>query len=171
MAEGKKMGLALVCADGRLHQECVHYNGQLAEELGVDVVDVVAVPGPDGLFKKGREAEHKAAVGWLRLLVRAHHPVAIAVVGHYQCAGNAVSDIEHDGDVAAAAAACKRELGCEGDVMAFSTVWHSDREWSLKRIPLPEYRDKIISPIQFSPAGVLGFFRLRKARNKNAASF
>src|SRR5438477_5093032 len=99
MTENKKMGLALVCADGRLQQDCVHYNKQLQEALGVDLVDIVALPGPDGLFKKGREIERKATTSWLKLLINAHHPVAIAIVGHYQCAGNPESDAEHDSDV------------------------------------------------------------------------
>jgi hypothetical protein len=144
-AVGKKMGLVLVCADGRLHQEAVHYNDQLAREMGVDLVDVVAVPGPDGLFKSGREGERDSVTGWLKLLVGAHHPVAIAVVGHYQCAGNAVDDAEHDHDVAAAAAGLKHELGFQGPVFAFSTVWHSDERWSLKKIATPEATP---SPIQ-----------------------
>src|ERR1051326_9104424 len=99
-AQHKKMGLALVCADGRLQQECVHYNKQLAEALGVDLVDIVALPGPDGLFKKGREGDRKTAISSLKLLIDAHHPTAVAVVGHYQCAGNPESDSEHDADVA-----------------------------------------------------------------------
>lgn len=146
-AVGKKMGLALVCADGRLHQGAVHYNDQLAREMGVDVVDVVAVPGPDGLFKSGRDGEHTATLGWLKLLVTAHHPTTIAIVGHYQCAGNPVDDAEHDGDVVAAARGFKEELGFPGEVMAFSTVWHSDENWSLKKMEAPE---AVPSPIEVS---------------------
>ena len=168
MSEGnKKMGLALVCADGRLHQGCVKYNEQIAEALGVDVVDEVAVPGPDGLFKKGREGERKATLGWLKLLIAAHHPTAIALVGHYQCAGNPESDAEHDVDAATAAAALKKELGFVGEIVAISTVWHSDSEWSLKKVAVREsveskkIRQKILSPIQF-PVAVFHYFRSHK---------
>jgi hypothetical protein len=146
-AEGKKMGLALVCADGRLHQEAAHYNDQIAQHMGVDLVDVVAVPGPDGLGKLGRDAEEKAVVGWLKLLIDAHHPESIAVIGHYKCAGNPVEDAEHDTDAARMAAQLKAELGFPGPVMGFSTVWHADNEWSLKKLALPE---AILSPIQVS---------------------
>lgn len=163
-SEGKKIGLALVCADGRLQQDCVHYNKQLAEALGVDLVDIIAVPGPDGLFKKAREVERKATIGWLRLLIGAHHPTAIAIVGHYQCAGNPATDEQHDLDVGITAANFKKDLGFAGNIAAFSTVWHDDSSWTLKKIAVAELpaAKRMLSPIQFSPAAVLGYFRSRK---------
>ncbi|MGH7141420.1 MAG: carbonic anhydrase [Minisyncoccia bacterium] len=133
MVENKKMGLALVCSDGRLHQGRVQYNKQLCDALGVDLVDIVALPGPDGLFKAGREVERDVALAQAKLLIDAHHPTAVAVVGHYTCAGNPTSDEEHDADAKAAAEKCKTALGFE-NVLSFSTVRHSDEEWSLKKI-------------------------------------
>ena len=162
--KNSKMGLALVCADGRLQQDCVHYNKQLAEALGVDLVDIISVPGPDGLFKKSRDAERKATIGWLKLLIGAHHPTAIAIVGHYQCAGNPANDAQHDLDVGITAANFKKDLGFAGTVAAFSTVWHDDSSWSLKKIAVAELpaANRVLSPIQFSPAALLGYFRREK---------
>jgi hypothetical protein len=130
----KKLAVALTCADWRLHQRKVDLNGRLAKLLGVQGVDLIAVPGPDGLTKPERSAEWQTAVGQIKLLIGAHAPRALIVVAHHRCAGHPVSDAEHETDVLATAKALKAETGFEGPVHAALAVYHSDTAWDLKPI-------------------------------------
>jgi len=68
----KPLAVALTCADWRLHQRKVDLNARLAKLLHVEGVDLIALPGPDGLLKPERAAEWKAAVGQIKLLIVAH---------------------------------------------------------------------------------------------------
>jgi hypothetical protein len=133
-AEGKKYAVAVVCADGRLHQDEVHFNKALKEHLGVDLVDVLAVAGPDGVMKPGREGEAEALAKNLQVLIGAHHPVSIAFVGHYNCAGNPVEDAQHDKDVQDLMARMDEMLSFDGDLVSMMATYKSDTEWPLKEV-------------------------------------
>ncbi len=133
----KKLAVALTCADWRLHQHKVDMNARLAKLLGVDGIDLIAVPGPDGLIKSGRESEWQTAVSQIKLLIGAHAPGVLVVLAHQRCAGHPVTDAEHDADAAAAAKALKAETGFTGPVKAIIAVYHSDTAWDLK--PLTEF--------------------------------
>ena len=130
----KKLGLALTCSDWRLHQSAVEYNRRIARALGVGGLDLIAVPGPDGLLVPARASEWQTALRQAMVLIGAHHPVAIGLVAHQRCAGHAVSDEEHETDVLAVAAALKEATKFEGPLSAMLTVYHSDKRWSLKQI-------------------------------------
>jgi hypothetical protein len=130
----KKLGVALTCADWRLHQHSVDLNARLCKLLGVNGIDLICVPGPDGLGQPGREAEWQVAVGQIELLIRAHAPVTVVVLAHQRCAGHPVTDGEHDADVAATAEALKAATGFAGPVRAAVAVYHSDTAWDLKQI-------------------------------------
>ena len=130
----KKLAVALTCADWRLHQRKVDLNSRLARLLGVHGVDMVAVPGPDGLTRPERSVEWQAAIGQVKLLVGAHAPRALVVAAHQRCAGHPVSDTEHETDVLATAKALKAGTGFEGPVRAVLAVYHSDTAWDLKPI-------------------------------------
>jgi hypothetical protein len=128
----KRLAVAVVCADWRLHHQKSEFNRQIARGLDVDGVDIVAVPGPDGLLLPERAGEWKAAVDQVMLLVGAHAPVALAVVAHQRCAGHPVSDEAHVGDVAKTAAALKAETGFSGAVAAIVAEYRSDLSWNVK---------------------------------------
>ena len=130
----KKLAVALVCADWRLHQHKVDMNRRLTKLLDVHGVDLVAVPGPDGLAKPERGAEWQTAVGQIKLLIRAHAPLVLVVVAHQRCAGHPVSDAEHETDVLATAKALKAETGFAGPVRALLMVYGSDTSWDFKPI-------------------------------------
>jgi hypothetical protein len=129
-----KLAVALTCADWRLHHPRVNLNGQLARALGVNGVDVLAVPGPDGLLAPQRETEWRAAVAQASLLIGAHSPRTVAIVAHQRCAGHPVSDPQHDVDVAAAAKALKEATGFAGPVAALVAVYRNDARWLLNKI-------------------------------------
>jgi hypothetical protein len=128
----KKLAVALTCADWRLHQRTVDLNRRIAKLLGVHGVDLIAIPGPDGLVLAERRAEWQVAIAQIKLLVGAHDPHALVVVAHQRCAGHPVSDAAHDADVVATAKALKAETGFAGPVRALVAVYHSDTAWDLK---------------------------------------
>ena len=128
------LAVALACADWRLHQHKVALNSRLAKLLGVHGVDLVAVPGPDGLVKPRRGAEWQAAVGQIRFFIAAHAPLVLVVVAHQRCLGHPVSDAEHETDVLATAKALKAETGFSGPVRAMLMVYRSDTSWDIKPV-------------------------------------
>ena len=127
----KKLAVTLTCADWRLHLRKVDMNARLAKKLGVDGVDLITVPGPDGLIKPERESEWATAVAQIKLLIGAHAPTTVVVLAHQRCAGHPVSDAEHDADLLATAKALKEATGFEGPVRAAMMVYHSDTCWDL----------------------------------------
>ena len=130
----KKLGVAVTCADWRLHQRRVDLNTRLARQLRVGGVDVTAVPGPDGLLRPERAGEWQAVRDWAKLLVTAHHAEALAVVAHQKCAGHPVSDTEHDHDVVEVAKALKAAIGFGGPTQALVAIFHNDAKWGLKLV-------------------------------------
>jgi hypothetical protein len=130
----KKLAVALTCADWRLHQHKVDMNARLARLLGVNGVDLVAMPGPDGLIMAGRQSEWQTAVSQVKLLIGAHAPTVVVVLAHQRCAGHPVADGDHDTDAAATAKALKAATGFAGPVRAVIAVYHSDTSWDLKLV-------------------------------------
>ncbi len=48
----RKLGIALTCADWRLHHPRVDLYKRMCRMLRVDGLDITAVPGPDGLLNR-----------------------------------------------------------------------------------------------------------------------
>jgi hypothetical protein len=130
----KKLAVALVCADWRLHHKRVDLNARLARLLGVDGIDIVAVPGPDGLLQPKRKAEWKVAVDQIALLASLHHAKALAVVAHEHCMGHPVGNEEHVRDAKAVAKALKKAAKFSGAIEAVVATYQSDAKWGLERI-------------------------------------
>ena len=133
----RKLAVALTCADWRLHQHKVDMNARLAKLLRVDGMDLICVPGPDGLIKSDRAAEWQTAVSQIKLLIGAHAPSVVVVLAHQRCAGHPVTDGEHDSDAPDTARALKDATGFSGPVRAVVAVYHSDTSWDFK--PLAEF--------------------------------
>lgn len=129
-----KLAIALTCADWRLHQRKVDLNARLVRFLGVHGVDLICVPGPDGLLKPERHSEWQTAVAQIKLLIGVHAPRAVVVVAHQRCAGHPVGDPEHDADAAATAQALKAATGFSGQMAAAVAVYRSDWAWDLKAL-------------------------------------
>jgi len=128
----KKLAVALTCVDWRLHHRNVRLNARLAKMLRVHGVDVLTVPGPDGLLKPERQAEWQIIVAQVKLLIAIHKPVKLVVLGHQRCAGHPVPDWDHDTDVAKTAKALKAEADFAGPVRAVVAVYRADTSWELK---------------------------------------
>jgi hypothetical protein len=79
-------GTAINCIDGRAQQPVIDY---IKQNYGVDVVDMITFPGADGIFSNDRrQVEASLARQSASLSVEKHNSRIIAVVGHYDCAGN-----------------------------------------------------------------------------------
>jgi len=129
-----KLAVSLVCADWRLHHKRVDLNKRLSRLLDVDGIDVIAVPGPDGLTRPERASEWKSAADQISLLISVHKPVKLTVVAHQRCAGHPVDDSQHKVDVMTAAKALKEATKFPGPVVAAVATYRSDAKWGLEKI-------------------------------------
>ena len=80
------------CIDGRVQQPALDY---LTKRYRVTYVDTVTEPGPNGILSRQDDPELIASMlHCVDVSVTKHKSVAIAVIGHYDCAGNP-GDEEH----------------------------------------------------------------------------
>ncbi len=132
--KNNKLAVAVTCSDWRLHQRAVDFNTRIGKAVGCGKVDMVVLPGPDGLLLPTRVGEWQAALGQVELLANAHHAAALAVVAHQRCAGHPVDDAQHETDVVNAAKALKGALNFAGPAFALVATYGSDSKWGLKTI-------------------------------------
>ena len=89
MAEGK-FATSVSCMDGRIQIPLAKW---IIENYSVDFVDAVTEPGVDNIVAENLDLESiKTKVG---ISINAHKSKLIVVSGHYDCAGNPVSDEKH----------------------------------------------------------------------------
>jgi len=129
-------GLALVitCSDWRLHHKRTNFDRRITRLLRVKGIDLIALPGPDGLLKPERANEWQTLLKQAALLIEVHRIRSVALVAHQRCAGHPVSDEQHEKDVVAAAAALKAGLAFDGPVTAAIALYASDTRWSLRQV-------------------------------------
>jgi len=133
-SEHRTLAVLLTCADWRLHQRKVNLNARIAKLLHVDGIDLIALPGPDGLLQQDRAIEWSAALKQIALLIEAHEPEVLAVAGHQRCAGHPVPDGAHDTDVRQIARALKAATGFPRPIHAMMLVYRSDSAWDIKPV-------------------------------------
>jgi hypothetical protein len=92
MAEGT-FATAINCMDGRVQLPVIQH---VRETRGVDYVDIVTEPGPDGILGEKRD---KPLIESIRrrveISVEKHGSRYIAIVAHHDCAGNPVDAKAH----------------------------------------------------------------------------
>jgi len=89
VAEGK-FGTSITCMDGRIQIPLMKW---IKENHSVDYVDTITEPGVD---KKVADANDLNSIRFkVDISINAHKSNLIVVSGHYDCAGNPVSDDEH----------------------------------------------------------------------------
>ncbi|MBF0431565.1 MAG: hypothetical protein HQK83_09815 [Fibrobacteria bacterium] len=77
---------AVNCIDGRVQLPVINY---LMSRFGVKYIDSVTEPGPNLILAKKDDDETIASIiKRIRISVDHHKSSGIAVVGHYDCAGN-----------------------------------------------------------------------------------
>ena len=89
MAKGK-FATSVSCMDGRIQIPLINW---IKENFSVDYVDTITEPGIDKLIADNTDLESiRIKVG---ISINKHESELIVVSGHYDCAGNPVSNEEH----------------------------------------------------------------------------
>ena len=85
-------GCAANCIDGRAQLPVIEW---LKFHGGVQYVDVVTEPGIDGILSGAIEGDYTRIHRNVSVSVEKHSSNIIVVAGHFDCAGNPVSNEEH----------------------------------------------------------------------------
>ncbi len=86
---------AINCIDGRVQRPVLDY---MKSECNTAYVDMITAPGPDGIVaKEGDMCKHLQS--GTSISVEKHASNVVAIVGHYDCAGNPVSKEKHWEDI------------------------------------------------------------------------
>jgi hypothetical protein len=89
---GFRFGTAINCIDGRTQEVVIDY---MKQKYNIDGVDMVTFPGADGLFSNEQNSAEIALIRRsVSISIERHGSKIIALVGHYDCAGNP-GDREH----------------------------------------------------------------------------
>lgn len=83
---------AINCMDGRAQQPVIDW---IRASYGVDYVDMITEPGPDGILAQGLTQTVESIRSRVRISVEAHGSGLVALVGHHDCAGNPVPKEQH----------------------------------------------------------------------------
>jgi hypothetical protein len=87
-----KFGTAINCIDGRTQEPVIDF---MKRNYGLDGVDMVTFPGVDGMISSSGIAEVISLIrNAVSISIEKHGSQIIAVVGHFDCAGNP-GDREH----------------------------------------------------------------------------
>lgn len=89
--EKGKFATVISCIDGRVQSPIAEW---MKKNLKVDYVDTITEPGPDKALL-GQDERVESIRQKVMISIKAHNSCAIAVAGHYDCAGNPVSEEEH----------------------------------------------------------------------------
>jgi Putative carbonic anhydrase len=85
-----KFATAINCIDGRVQIPVIEW---LRKGYGVDYVDVITEPGPDKILAEDKDSPVLESIKRrVEISVNKHASELIAIVGHYDCAGNPVEN-------------------------------------------------------------------------------
>ncbi|MFC2082532.1 carbonic anhydrase [Candidatus Bipolaricaulota bacterium] len=83
------------CMDGRVQRPVLEH---LMDRFDVPYVDTITAPGPNSILSRQEDGNAvQSILKCLEVSVHKHDTVSIAVVGHYDCAGNP-GDRDHQND-------------------------------------------------------------------------
>lgn len=94
----KTFGTALNCIDGRTQIPIIKW---MKVNFDIDYVDLITEPGMDKVLSQGQWYETERLKEKVKISIKAHNSKVLAVVGHYDCAANPVSDCKHFRDIVA----------------------------------------------------------------------
>jgi hypothetical protein len=87
-----KFGTAINCIDGRTQEPVIDF---MKQKYNIDGVDMVTYPGVDGIISNKENSNEIALMRKaVSISIEKHRSRVIAVVGHFDCAGNP-GDKEH----------------------------------------------------------------------------
>ncbi len=83
-----KFATAINCMDGRVQIPVIEW---LKKEYGVSYIDMITEPGPNKILAENKDsAVIESIKRRVEISVNKHASKLIAIVGHYDCAGNPV---------------------------------------------------------------------------------
>lgn len=91
-SDTRRFATAVTCIDGRVHGPLVEW---VKARIGVEFVDLLTQPGPDLALCCKTDVDIAHLRGHFGISTEAHHPRALVIAGHADCAANPVSDDEH----------------------------------------------------------------------------
>ena len=125
---------AINCMDGRVQLPVAAF---LKERFNVEYVDMITEAGPNRLLGKQTSFSLLESVfDRLRISVEHHHSVGIAVVGHYDCAGNPAEKEEQNAQTIAAAKYIRKRCTRYRDIPIIG-LW-VDETWSVSEIEIED---------------------------------
>ena len=81
-----KFATAINCMDGRVQMPVIEW---MKKAYGVDYIDMVTEPGPNKILAEGKDkATLESIKNRVGISINKHGSEIIAIVGHYDCAGN-----------------------------------------------------------------------------------
>lgn len=89
MPEGR-FATSISCMDGRIQLPIMQW---IKDNYSVDFVDTITEPGIDGIISHRQDLD--SIMKKAEISINAHQSKLIVISGHYDCAGNPVSDEEH----------------------------------------------------------------------------
>ncbi len=87
---------ALNCMDGRTQEPVIDL---IKKDANVTFVDMITYPGMDGFLANANEDDLKQIFRMIDISVEKHGSQHIYIVGHFDCAGNPVSEEQHKEDI------------------------------------------------------------------------
>jgi len=83
-----KFATAINCMDGRVQIPVIEW---MKKEYGMNYIDMITEPGPNKILAENKETPvFKSIKKRVEISLNKHGSELIAIVGHYDCAGNPV---------------------------------------------------------------------------------
>lgn len=118
---------AINCMDGRVQLPVISY---LKKQYQVDFVDCITEAGPvRSLADEPEAALARAILDKVEISVKKHHSKGVAVIAHFDCAGNNVSDQVQKKQLSRAAAF----LSSKYPDSPVITLW-VDADWKVEKL-------------------------------------
>lgn len=87
-----KFGAAINCIDGRVQIPVIDW---IKLHSQVQFVDMITEPGADKILGSQDSKKINSIIEKLYRSINAHHPILIAIAGHYDCVANPATFDEH----------------------------------------------------------------------------
>lgn len=125
----KEFLTAINCMDGRVQEPVIQW---LQEEYGKEYIDMITEPGPNLILAEGQPKSNVESIkDRVEISVNKHGSDLVAVVGHYDCAGNLAGRKKQLEDIKSAVDKVK-DWDLDAEVIG---LW-VDREWKVERVEL-----------------------------------
>ncbi len=114
--------------DGRVQLPVIRY---LQRRFNAEYVDTITEPGPNRILadEKGTALVRRSILDRITISIERHDSVGMAIVGHYDCAGNPVPEAEQIAHIKRAMQFLRRQF----EDMAIVGLW-VDENWDVHEV-------------------------------------